>query len=459
MRGRDGALGFAQEVELANLTFSQQAEQFVRAAVDESPAIAGDGLFSYARRLLAREPALAQADVHTALVLGDVETVRRTIERDPDWVRRPGGPCAGREPLLYVTYSRFHRESPRIAEGLLATARLLLDHGADPDAKFMAGESPLRSLCGACGATNFPAMAELLLDRGATIDDFESLYHSQEHPDTRCLELLLARGADPRGTNALNHAFDREGLKRIRMLLDHGADPNEVFADQGTTLHVAIQKGRERDVLELLAAHGADVNARRSDGRTPFQVAMQHGHREAVIWLTEIGADVTATPFERFSDACARGDLTAARQIVEATPGLFEALSEQDRQAFVRLAALGRTEMIAAMADAGFPVNTAGSHHQTAIHFASWHGWRDTVEALLARGAAAGTVEDMYGGTPLHWAIHGSEVCPNPKADHAGAARLLLAAGASVADVELHGEIGPLADVLRAAGARDAEEV
>lgn len=419
------------------MNLSERAQQLVRAAVDETPAGA-DRSFSLAQRLLAQEPALAQADVYSALVRGDAEAVRRQVERDPEWVRRKGGPCADREPLLYVTYSKLHRESPRIAEGLLDTARLLLDHGAAPDASFAAesGGSPLGSLYGACGATNFPAMAELLLDRGATIDDFESLYHSQEHPDTRCLELLLARGADPKGTNALNHAFDRPGTERIRMLLAHGADPNEVFADHGTPLHVAIQKGRERAVLELLIAHGAEIDARREDGRTPYQVAMQHGHREAVEFLAELGAETSVTPFETFSDACARGDLAAARQLAAATPGLFETLSEQDRRAFVHLANLGRTEMIAAMIDAGFPVSTAGPHRQTALHFASWNGRRGTVEALLARGAAIDAVEDEHGGTPLQWAIHGSEACPNPQADFAGVLRLLRAAGARDTDEE-----------------------
>lgn len=112
--------------------------------------------------------------------------------------------------------------------------------------------------------------------------------------------------------------------------------------------------------------------------------------------------------------------------------------------------------MIAAMIDAGFPVDTVGPHRQTALHFASWHGRRDTVEALLARGAAVAAVEAEHDGTPLDWAIHGSEACPNPQADSAGVLRLLLDAGADATAVRLHGETGPLADLLRAAGAQDA---
>ncbi|MFY9820271.1 MAG: ankyrin repeat domain-containing protein, partial [Thermoanaerobaculia bacterium] len=259
--------------------YADQVKQFVRAATDESPGPV-EGPFLLAKRMLARDPALAKADVYTALVLGDVETVRRQVERDPRWVSKKGGPQPRREPLLYVTYSKFHRESPEIAEGLLATARLLLDAGADPDAKFTNDffDSPLGALVGACGTANFPAMADLLLDRGTTIDDNESLYHSTEHADTRCLELLLARGANPARTNALNHAFDVPGLERARLLLEHGADPNEVYGRGCTPLHMAIERGREIAMLELLVAHGADVHAQRGDGRSPYRVALQHGH-------------------------------------------------------------------------------------------------------------------------------------------------------------------------------------
>ena len=400
--------------------------RFVQLATDENPG-GNDLAFLQAKRMLAEDPALAQADVYTALVLGDVETVRRQVESDPEWVRRKGGPRADREPLFYVTYSKFHRESPETAEGLLAIARLLLDHGADPDASFTVEpwwDNPLRSLYGACGVSNFPEMAELLLDRGATIDDGESLYHSLEFQDTRCLDLLLARGANPKGTNALNHAFDYGGLERIRKLLDHGADPNEYMG-----LHEALKRGREIAVLELLVEHGADVNARREDGRTPYQVALQYGHRAAAAYLAELGANTEATAFERFADACGRGDLEEARREVEKNPGLFENLSEQDHQSFLGLAQRGNADMIANMIDAGFSVNAKGPHNQTALHWASWHGWRDAVAVLLARGAEVNALEDQFGATPLGWAEHGSENSPHA-GDHEGVIRLLREAGA-----------------------------
>jgi ankyrin repeat protein len=446
-----------EEVELANLAFAERARLFVRLATDESTGEV-EGPFRQARRLLSRDPSLARADVYSALVLGDVDAVRRRIEEEPRWVGEKGGPQE-REPLLYVTYSKFHRESPEIAQGLLATARLLLDHGADPDASFVLKpwpQNPLRSLLGACGVADFPEMAALLLDRGATIDDNESLYHATEHEDTRCLALLLARGAHPRGTNALHHAFDRQGppgLERARLLLEHGAEPNEVLnPHDGPPLFGAIQRGRERELLALLVTHGADVHARRLDGRSAYQVAMGHGHAEAAAYLAELGAATETTPFERFVGACGQGDLAAAREIAAAPPRFFDTLKPQEHHAYLRLAQSGRAATLAAMLDCGFPIGTLGPARQTALHWAAWHGWRKTVEVLLARGAAVGAVEDEFGGTPLVWAIHGSDNFPNPAGDYPGVVRLLLSAGAEVRDDMLKDDgNAEIADLLRAA--------
>lgn len=449
-----------EEVELANLAFADRVKHFVRAATDESTGPV-EGSFLLAKRMLAREPALAKADVYTALVLGDADTVRRQVQRDADWVRRKGGPRSRHEPLLYVAYSKFHRESPEIAEGLLATARLLLDAGADPDVTFINdhwADSPLGALLGACGVANFPAMAEVLLDRGVTIDDHESLYHATEHADTRCLELLLARGANPKGTNALNHALDVSGLERTRLLLDHGADPNEVLGHNGTSFHIAIEKGRELPLLELLVAHGADIHARRPDGRSPYQVAMQQGYHEAAVWLARLGAATEVTPYERFADACGRGDRSAARQIIEENPRLLENLSIEDRRAFVQLGAQGKTATLAAMIDNGVPVSGRGQHGQTALHWACWHGWRETAAALLARGADVTARETEFGATPLGWAVHGCDNYPNPQGDYPGVVRLLLAAGADTAVIQELPDDAAVADLLRAAGVKDAPE-
>ncbi|MFY9823274.1 MAG: ankyrin repeat domain-containing protein, partial [Thermoanaerobaculia bacterium] len=173
---------------------------------------------------------------------------------------------------------------------------------------------------------------------------------------------------------------------------------------------------------------------------------------EAAAWLAKLGAATEATPFERLADACGRGDLAAARRVIDENPGLLENLSEDDRHAAGRLAQQGKTAALAAMIDLGVPVNARGGHDQTALHWASWHGWRDTVKALLERGADVAAVETQYGGTPLGWAVHGCGNYPNPDGDYPGVVRLLLAAGADPSVIEDLPDDVAVADVLRSAG-------
>jgi ankyrin repeat protein len=185
---------------------------------------------------------------------------------------------------------------------------------------------------------------------------------------------------------------------------------------------------------------------------------MQHGHHEASAYLAELGAATEATPFERFADACGRGDHEAAQRVIDENPRLLENLSEEDRRAFVQLGAQGKTATIAAMIDCGVPVNARGAHGQTALHWASWHGWRETAAALLSRGAALEAVEKEFGATPLGWAVHGCDNYPNPKGDYPGTVRLLLDAGADVSMIQELPDTVAVADLLRAVGVKDPSE-
>lgn len=447
------------EVELRRLDAQQRVDRFVRAATHEASGNADSGI-RIAKRLLQLDDSLRQANLWTALAFGDLARVQSELGNDPTRINESGGPWKNRTPLHYVTFSKLGQDDPAIRQGLLDTATWLLDQGADPDASFTVDdppEHPLRSLYGACGVTNFPEMAKLLLDRGANINDNESLYHSMEHDDTEILELLIARGAEPTGTNALNHSFDREGTHRTAMLLEHGADPNEVFQDHGTPLHVAVSKGRDRSILSLLIQHGADINARRRDGRTPYQVALQHANDDAARYLESLGADTTATPFEKFCAACGRGDLEAAQQLRADNPSMFDQRSDAERRILHNFAVAGQADAIDTMLRAGIPSSELGVDGETPLHNAAWHGWVDVVRVLLEHKAALEVVETTYGCTPLGWAAHGSDNWPNPKGDYAAVVRLLLDAGADITPrnkwnesiVSLAGSQDEIAEILR----------
>jgi hypothetical protein len=90
-----------------------------------------------ARELLAANPELARASIHTAAAVGDAAAAADALARDRALATARGGPHDW-EPLLYAAYSRL--ELPE--RSTLDVARLLLEHGADPNAGWVGGWGP-----------------------------------------------------------------------------------------------------------------------------------------------------------------------------------------------------------------------------------------------------------------------------------------------------------------------------
>jgi hypothetical protein len=138
------------------------ASAFIEAALSDSRR---------AVEMLAAHPEITAADLSSALVLGDLEYVRRALDETPEAVRAPGGPRRW-EPLLYVCFSQFANGKSSRAGQLIVTARMLLDRGADPNASYIHEQSPdnpLPCLYGATGLNNNPALALALLEAGARV--------------------------------------------------------------------------------------------------------------------------------------------------------------------------------------------------------------------------------------------------------------------------------------------------
>ena len=99
--------------------------------------------------LLQEHDWLARASIHTIAATGEVDAARELLDRDPSQASLVGGPH-GWEPLLYLTYSRVPLGPGRSA---VAVARLLLEHGADPNAGYLweGLVPPFTALTGALG--------------------------------------------------------------------------------------------------------------------------------------------------------------------------------------------------------------------------------------------------------------------------------------------------------------------
>ncbi|CBN78313.1 conserved unknown protein [Ectocarpus siliculosus] len=91
------------------------------------------------------------------------------------------------------------------------------------------------------------------------------------------------------------------------------------------------------------------------------------------------------------------GGSTSGQRVAEAD------LNATDRRGLrpIHLAAMsGMSESVAALLNAGVPVDTMGAEANTALHLAAYHG-QEGVIAVLMRAGASPTLENMKGSTPV----------------------------------------------------------
>ena len=117
-------------VEALTLDAGARAEALVRSACSTD--------VRRARMLLALDPPLARHDLACACVTGEADEVRRRLAGRPELARASTGPL-GRAPILLACFSRLLRADPARESGIREVVDVLLEAGADPDARFTEG--------------------------------------------------------------------------------------------------------------------------------------------------------------------------------------------------------------------------------------------------------------------------------------------------------------------------------
>jgi ankyrin repeat protein len=358
-----------------------------------------------AERLLARHPEIAHDSVYTAIVCGDLATVRRLLSQRPSLAMEKGGPKHW-EPLLYLCFTRLRIDAVR--ENAVAIAQLLLDHGADPTVFFMAGDSRYTPLVGviAEGEESRPPhprrdeLTKLLLERGAEPYDIQVFYNIHFRGDILwylqlCYEqsLKLGRRADwddPEwrmmdvggyGHGArylLQIAVEHENVELTRWLLEHGASANPApppgsrawKAPQTTIYEEAMHRGAT-DIADLLVRFGASPSRREPSDE------------------------------ESFAAACFALDRERATALLVRHPEY-----SQSTRAIFAAAQADRADVVELLLDLGVPLEVEDGTRTRPLHEAAYHGAMEVARLLIARGAEIDPVELRWNNTPLDFAVY-----------------------------------------------------
>jgi ankyrin repeat protein len=244
------------------------------------------------------------------------------------------------------------------AFGSIETMKLLIDKGADVNARSAAGATALM-----WAATDL-AKVRLLIERGADVN-----------------------AASESGRTALLIAAmsDRSGPV-VRLLLSRGANALVIDTDKTTTLQAATV-GNDSDSIAQLVAAGVDVDYANVVGNTPLMTAASEGNLEAVKLLLKKGAAVNA---------------------VSAPPGLKVKNGTIALGSFTPLvlaSALGPVSVVKALIDAGAEVNARDARGMTPLMYAitTDHGDVEIVKTLVSRGADL-HLKTLDGETATDWA-------------------------------------------------------
>ena len=339
-----------------------------------------------AHEMLRDKPWLAKTNIWCAAAAGNTNAVRAFLDEDSDLVNRPGP--HGWVPLICACYSRVKPVDP--AHSTFDVAKLLLDHGADPNAYTIKHNDPP----GSDRARRFTALTGLV-GGGST-----GLANQPPHPRWRELaELLLARGANPADEQALSINQDA----CLEMLLQHGLKPDAMGPSgvtlMGRALSQAARRGDAKSV-RLLLAHHARTNEK-FNGKLPWEHAMRLGRLEVARLLEEAGAP-TAVMDEvgRFISLCMAGDERGARAMLEQAPDLR---TRAPKDLVHRAVWTKRKEAVKLALDLGFDPNAVEDN--AAIHHAGVLAESDEIlRILLDHGASLKLRDPWYDGTAIGWA-------------------------------------------------------
>jgi uncharacterized protein len=259
-------------------------------------------------------------------------------------------------------------------EGDAATAKILLEHGADVNATSEFGWTPLLTAT----QNRYYELGKFFLDRGADANiankgGWNPLYIAT---DNRNIE----------GGDYPTRKPDMDHLAYIKLLLEHGANVNARMAsstetrtvfthqwlyEEGATPFLRAAQSGDLPLMKLLLEHGADPNIPTDTGVTPLMVASGIGWVEGVTheWSPPQTLEVVKLLIELGNDVNARD-------------------TSEGRTALMGAAHKGRTDVITVLVEHGAKLDTRDVGSRDTIYKLAGVTWQaiDYADGLVRVG-------------------------------------------------------------------------
>ena len=321
----------------------------------------------------------------------------------------------------------------------------LLEKGADINACLNDGMTPLMI----AAEDSLVNVVTFLIKQGANVDLQDSYGKTALHYALGSLNFLfeilcclIQKGADVNtGSNdkltPLMIAAEKGHINALTLLIKFGADADLQDKNGKTALHHAVYGSDVScEILSCLIEMGADVNAGGNINHTPLMIAAEKGHINAVTFLIRNGADVDLQDQNYGETAlfCAVRGFDASCEVLNCLTKNGADINASSKRMLTPLmiaAKMGCINAVTFLMECGAIVDLQDKDGKTAFHYAV-HGCDTTrdvsrclgtqnplmtpvekghvsVATFLIEHGANVNLQDKYGRSALHHAVHGSD--------------------------------------------------